>query len=78
MFMLSFSISLVCLVVILLILWVIPLWDSAAAHSPSRKELNPPSQEDAYFSGRRNSANWFYFILRHLSLRLSKNSLTLR
>ena len=30
---------------------VIPLWDSATAHSPSGKELNPSSQEDARFSG---------------------------
>ena len=39
--MLSFSISFVCLVVILLILCVILLWDSATAHSPSGKEPNP-------------------------------------
>ena len=31
---------------------VIPLWDSATAHSPSGKELNPSSQEDTRFSGR--------------------------
>ena len=31
---------------------VIPLQDSAAAHSPSGKELNPSSQENALFSGR--------------------------
>ena len=49
MFILSFSISFVCLVVILLILCVILLWDSATAHSPSGKELNPSSQEDARF-----------------------------
>ena len=47
MFMLSFSISFVCLV-ILFILYVISLWDSAPAHSPSSKELNPSSQEDAH------------------------------
>ena len=41
MFILSFSISFVCLVVILLILCVILLWDSATAHSPSGKEPNP-------------------------------------
>ena len=92
-YILSFSISFVCLVVILLILCiiplgtqqqlthppvksstlplskmpvfhgvaprhtiftsscVIPLWDSATAHLPSGKELNPSSQEDARFSG---------------------------
>ena len=51
MFILSFSISLVSLVVILLILCVIPHLDSATAHSPSGKELNPSSQEDTRFSG---------------------------
>ena len=49
MFILSFSISFVWLVVTLLILCIIPLWDSATAHSPSGKELNPSSQEDARF-----------------------------
>ena len=39
MFVLSFSISFVYLGVILLILCVIPLWDSATAHSPSGKEI---------------------------------------
>ena len=43
MFILSFPISFVCLVVILLILSVIPLWNLAAAQSPSGKEFNPPS-----------------------------------
>ena len=76
-FILSFSISFVCLVVILLILCVIPLWDSATAHSPSGKELNPSSQEDARFSGRCTLAYNFHFILRHPSLGLSKSSLTL-
>ena len=52
MFILSFSIFFVCLAVILLVPCVIPLWDSAAAHSPSGKELNPSPQEDARFSGR--------------------------
>ena len=52
MFILSFSIFFVCHAVILLIPCVIPLWDSAAAHSPSGKELNPSSQEDTRFSGR--------------------------
>ena len=49
MFILFFSISFVCLVVAPLILCIIPLWDSATAHSPSGKELNPSSQEDARF-----------------------------
>ena len=49
MFILSFSISFVCLVVTLLILCIIPLWDSALAHSPSSKELNPSSQKDVRF-----------------------------
>ena len=30
---------------------VIPLWDSATAHSPSGKELNPSTQKDARFQG---------------------------
>ena len=30
---------------------VIPLWDSATAHSPSSKELNSFSQEDSVFQG---------------------------
>ena len=51
MFILSFSISFVYLVVILLILCAILLWDSARTHSPSGKELNPSSQEDARFQG---------------------------
>ena len=52
MFILSFSIFFVCLAVILLVPCVIPLWDSAAAHSSSGKELNPSPQEDARLSGR--------------------------
>ena len=28
---------------------IIPLWDSATAHSPSDKEFNPSSQKDARF-----------------------------
>ena len=52
MFILSFSIPFVCLVVILLILSVIHLWDLATAHSPSGKEPKPSPQEDARFSGR--------------------------
>ena len=62
---LPFSISFVCLVVIHLILCFIPLSDSAAAHSPSGKGLNPSSQENAHFSRRCTSANSFHFILRH-------------
>ena len=57
---------------------VIPLWDSATAHSPSGKELNPSSQEDARFSGRCTLAYNFYFILRQPSLGLSNSSPTLR
>ena len=57
---------------------VIPLWDSATAHSPSSKELNPSSQEDARFSGRCTLAYNFHFILCHPSLGLSNSSLTLR
>ena len=56
---------------------VIPLWDSATAHSLSGEELNRSSQEDACFSGRCASAYNFHFILRHPSLRLSNSSLTL-
>ena len=56
---------------------VIPLWDSTTAHSPSCKELNPSSQEDARFSGRCTLAYHFHFILRHPSLGLSNSSLTL-
>ena len=52
MFIPSFSISYVCLAVDLLILCAISVWDSATAHSPCSKELNPSSQEDARFSGR--------------------------
>ena len=46
---LSFSISFVCLVVILLNFSFIPLSDSVRAASPSDKELNPTYQEDAHF-----------------------------
>ena len=72
MFILSFSIFFVCQTVILLIPCVIPLWDSATAHSPSGKELNPSSQGDARFSGRCISAYNFHFILRHPSLGTQK------
>ena len=78
MFILSFSIFFVCLAVILLVPCVIPLWDSATAHSPSGKELNPSSQGDARFSGRCTLAYNFHFILRHPSLGLNNSSLTLR
>ena len=49
--------SFVCLLVILLIFCVIPPWYAATAHSTSRKELNPSSQEDAHFSWRCTSTN---------------------
>ena len=65
MFILSFSIFFVCHEVILLISCVIALWDSAAADSPSGKELNLSSQEDARFSGRCTLACIFHLILRH-------------
>ena len=57
---------------------VVPFWDSATAHSPSGKELNPSSQEDARFSGRCTLAYNFHFMLRHPSLGLSNSSLILR
>ena len=78
MFILSFSISFACRVVTLLILCIIPLWDSAPAHSPSGKELNLSSQEDAWFSGRCTLAYNFHFIQRHPSLGPSSSSFTLR
>ena len=56
----------------------IPLWDSATDHSPSSKQLNPSSQEDAQFLGRCTSAYIFHFILRHPSLGLRNSSRTLR
>ena len=58
-YILSLSISYVCLVIILLILWVIPPWDSAPAHSSYGKELNPSYQEDANFSGFAHRQNNF-------------------
>ena len=48
---LSFSISFVCLVVIPLILCVIPLWNSATAHSPSGKELTFYLRKMTVFQG---------------------------
>ena len=51
MFILSFSIFFVCQAVILLIPCVMPLWDSATAHSPSGKELNPPLRKMPVFQG---------------------------
>ena len=78
MFILFFSVSFVCLVIILLILYIIPFWDPAPAHSPSGKEFNPSSREDAHSSGRCTSTYNFYFILHHPSLGLSNSSLTLR
>ena len=77
MFILSFSISFVCLVVNLLILCVIPLWDSATAHSLSGKELHLPLKKIPIFKGRCTLAYNFHFILRHLSLGFSTSSLTL-
>ena len=38
-----------------LILFVITIWDSAIAHTPSSEDFKPSSQKDAYFSGRCNS-----------------------
>ena len=58
-FILSFSISFVCLVVILLILCVIPLWDSATAHSPSGKA-------QPFLSG-----GWPFFRALHLGIKFS-------
>ena len=78
MFILSFSILFVFHAVILLIPCVILLWDSATAHSPSGKVLNPSSQEDARFSGRCTLPYNFHFILRRPFLGLSNSSLTLR
>ena len=78
MFILFFSISFVCLVVALLILCIIPLWESATVQSPSGKELNPSTQEDARCSGPCTLAYSFHLILRHPSLGLSNSSLTLR
>ena len=69
-------ISFVCLVVILLIISVILIWDSATAHSPCGKEPNTSSQEDTRFSGRCTLAYNFHFILRHPSLELSNSSFT--
>ena len=57
---------------------VIPLWDSTTAHSPSGKELNTSSQEDANISGCYTLPCKFHFILRNPSLGLSDSSLTLR
>ena len=62
MLLLSFSIFFVCRAVILLIPCVIPLWKSATAHSPSGKDLNSSSQEDARFSGRCTLSYNFHFI----------------
>ena len=77
MFMLSFSISFVCLVVTLLILCVILLLDPAPAHSPSDKQLNPTSQGNARFSARCILDYKFRFILSRPSVELSNSSLTL-
>ena len=71
-------ISFFCLVVILLILCVISIWDSAPAHSPPCKELNLSSQVDPCFSWHCTLSYQFHFILHHLSLRCSTNLLTVR
>ena len=47
-------------------------------HSPSGRELNPSSQEDASFSGLCTLAYKLHFILRHPSLELSSSSFTFR
>ena len=60
MFIFSFSIFFVCLAVVLLIPCVNPLWDSAAVHSPSGKELHPSSQEVPVFQG---VAPWHTIVL---------------
>ena len=70
-----YCLSFVCLVVILLILCIFPLRDSATAHSPSCKELNPSFQKDACLCCSLTYK--FHFILRHPSLGLSNSSLTL-
>ena len=77
MFILSFFIVFVYLAVILPIPCLIPLWDSAAADTPSGKELNSSSQEDARFSEHCTLANNFDFILRHSFLGLNNSSLIL-
>ena len=50
-FILSFSIFFVCLAFILVTPCIISLWDSAAAHSPSGKELNLPLRKMSVFQG---------------------------
>ena len=57
---------------------VIRLRDSATAHSPSGKELNPSSQEDTRFSGLCILVYNSHFNLSHPSLGFSNCSLTLR
>ena len=51
MFILSFSISFVCLVVTLLILCIIPLWDSATAHYLPVKSSILPLRKMPVFQG---------------------------
>ena len=55
-----------------------PSFGLSKDYSPSGKELNTSSQEDAYFLGRCTLAYNFYFISCHPFLRLSNSSLTLR
>ena len=57
---------------------VISLRDSAIAHSPSGKELNLSSQNDARFSGLCTFTYNFHVILLHPSLGLSNSLLTLQ
>ena len=51
MFILSFSIFFVCLAVILLVPYVIPLWDSATAHYPPVKCSTLPLRKMPVFQG---------------------------
>ena len=68
MLMLSFSISFVYLVVILLIFCVTPLWHAAAVHSPSGKALNSSSHEDPIFQGITSWHTNFTLSLHFISL----------
>ena len=57
---------------------VIPLWDSATAHSPSVKERKPFLSGRCPFFRALHLGIQFHFILRHPSLGLSNSSLTFR
>ena len=61
---------------LLIIICVISLWDSAPTYSPPRKELKSSSQKDACFSWHCTLSYQFHFILRHLSLRRSTSLIT--